>query len=176
MSEQLPTGTPVLVRKLRRKRHWHSSASTPDEQLTEIVREVFLYDVRPFSLFQVGSEAELDRVALALNAGRASRSEECNFVYFKTDEVQAAGIPLFQTPGDTPCKLVNHLHFDSQATEGQLRTLLGLARTAGRGVSRRTEGNMKKFIVQATAEQCLAAVPDSTECKAAGCPTAATGS
>jgi hypothetical protein len=154
----------VLVRKLRRKNHWASAA-----QIADILNQVFLYDSRPYSLFQVGSEAELDKVALALNAGRDSLSEECNFVYFKAEEVQTAGIPLSQTPGATPCLLANRLHFDTDATEAQLLSLLSLAKASGRGVTRRTKGAMNTVLTQASAEQCLAAVSNSPECKAADC-------
>lgn len=170
MSEPLPTGLPVLVRKLRRKRHWHSSAAREEEQVAEVLTNVFLFDKRPYSLYQVGSETELDRVALALNAGRDSLSEECFFVYFTLDEAQAAGVPLSPTAGDTPCQLVNSQHFDADATETQLRALVSRVKAAQRGVCRRSRSQMKKVVEQATQEQCLAAVPESTECQVPACP------
>jgi len=83
VSNALPQ-SPVLVRKLRRKRHWQSFAATDDEQVTEIAQEVFLYDRTPYSMYRVSSEAELDRVALALNSGRDSLTEECCFVCLRT--------------------------------------------------------------------------------------------
>jgi hypothetical protein len=133
VSNALPQ-SPVLVRKLRRKRHWQSLAATDDEQVTEIAQEVFLYDRTPYSMYRVSSEAELDRVALALNSGRDSLTEERCFVWFTDEEVAQAGVPVAVTPGGTPCHLANHLHVDCNAQEADIYSLVRLAKAAQRDV------------------------------------------
>lgn len=170
MSGTLPTGLAVLVRKLARKRHWGSSDQPAEQRSAEVLSNVFLNDDKPYSLYRVNSESELDRVALALNAGRSSLSEECFFAFFTEAELQAASISLTQSAGQTPCRHANHLHFDADAVEAQLLSLISQALISGRDLVRRNRNQMKQVAELAMKDQCLAAVPDSPECKADGCP------
>jgi len=169
VSGTLPIGSPVLVRKLARKRHWGSPDLSTDQRIAEILANVFLNDEKPYSLYRVNSEGDLDCVTMALNAGRGSLSEECSFAFFTLEEFQAAKIPLTQTTGNTPCHYANRLHFDAEAAEPQLLSLINQAITSGRDVVRRSRGQMKLVVDQAIKNQCLAAVPHSSECKAPAC-------
>ena len=172
MSGSLPPGSTVFVRKLARKRHWGSPDQSVQERTSEILANVFLNDKCPYSLYRVSSEADLDRVALALNAGRGSLSEECYFVFFTSAEFQDANITLEQTEGRTPCHYANFLHFDADAAELQLQSLVNQALTDGRDLVRRSRPQMKQVAEQATETRCLAAVPASTACETEGCPQA----
>jgi hypothetical protein len=170
VSGTLPAGSAVLVRKLARKRHWGSSDQSAEQRTAEVLSSVFLNDDKPYSLYRVSSESELDRIALALNAGRSSLSEECFFTYFTEAELQAAAISLTQTAGQTPCHHANHLHFDADAAEAQLVSLITNVLASGRDLVRRGKSQMKLVAEQAAKDQCLAAVANSPECKAHGCP------
>lgn len=169
MSGSIPVGSPVLVRKLVRKRHWGSSDQADDQRVAEVLANVFRVEEKPYSLYQVSSEDELDHVALAMNSGRDSLAEECFFTFFTPAELAAASIPLAKTAGQTPCHLANNLHFDADAAETQLQALIAAVIASQRDVVRRSRSQMKKVVEKATQDQCLVAVPASTECKADGC-------
>ena len=177
VSESWPEGQPVLVRKLGRKNHWGSPDQDIPQRVNEIVSRLFDTRERPFSLYKVSSSIELDRVALALNAGRSSLTEDLSFAFFPWDEFVAAKISLAASPGDTPCHHANLLHFDADADPSEFTAIVEGAISRGQEVVVRSKGQMKVVVQQATRERCdvITARPDSAVepgCIATGCSTA----
>lgn len=176
MSELWPEGgQPVLVRKLGRKNHWGSPEQPIGQRVSEIVSRLFAPEERPFSLYKVSSLMELDRVALALNAGRSSLTEDLAFAFFPEDEIVAAGIPLSNTSGETPCQHANSLHVDADASPANLTAIVTQAIQQHRTVVTRSKGQMKEVVQRATQERCEVitsqlASGGTPGCVAPGCP------
>jgi hypothetical protein len=163
---------PFLVVKLGRKRFWGTPDQPLDERLDDAVDKVFPPGDRPFSMYRVRSEEDVLRVAVAMNAGRSSLTEDSPFVAFSEEELAQLGITRLDTQGTTACELVNHWHLDADASPPQARQLCRLAMQGGRPVRTLTRGMLRPAVDWATGNRCRAAVADTEGCLDAECARA----
>jgi hypothetical protein len=155
---------PFLLVKLGRKRFWGNPDQPLDERLAAAVAMIFPPADRPFSIYRVRSEEDVNRVAVAMNAGRSSLSEDSPFVAFLEEELAQLGITCLDTPGNTACALVNRWHLDADANPSQAHDLCQLAMQRGRPVRTLTKGMLRPAVAHSTANRCSAAVPDAEKC------------
>jgi hypothetical protein len=120
-------------------------------------------------MYRVRSEADVLRVAVAMNAGRSSLTEDSPFVAFSEEELEALGIARLDTRGTTLCELVNRWHLDADASPAQARELCRRAMQNGRPVRTLTKGMLRSPVEQATKNRCRAAVADREVCLDAEC-------
>lgn len=145
---------PMLVRKLARKNHWGPVEDNTVERVQAILQQLFDPRDRPFSLYQVATAEDLDRVALALNGGRSSLTEDVAFAAFPKREVEQAEIALVMTPGETLCHYANSLHCDADVEPSVLERIVALAVQNNREVIHYTKGQMKRVVEQGRHERC----------------------
>lgn len=173
LQDVLGLAGPLLVRRIAKRSDWGDAGDPLDARIAHALQQAFLKkDTSPFSFWNVSSDEELRRVALALNSTTQSRTQKVELLAFQPQEFQDAGIdisPARQTLGKTLCPLANRLHFDLEATSPQLEQLCRRAMQAGREVQRCTEGTMREVFRLAQQEQCGAATGDSTSCQVIGC-------
>jgi hypothetical protein len=155
---------PFLIVKLGRKRFWGSLDQPLDERLAAAADKIFPSTDRPFSMYRVRSEEDVYRVAVAMNAGRSSLSEDSSFVAFLDEELVQLGITCLDTPGSTACELVNRWHKDADANPSQALDLCRLAMQQGRPVRTLTKGMLRPAVARSTENRCRAAVSDAGKC------------
>jgi hypothetical protein len=137
----------------------------------DAIKNVFRNQEGPkISIYRVGSDEELRRVAIGMNANRDSLSEALAFAVLLPAELVQFGIQLTQTPGDLRCEFANRLHYDAIATDQQLEDLCRSLMMGGRTEGRCTGGMMKAAAQEAVAEGCAAATNTNT-CRVAACVT-----
>lgn len=159
---------PVFLRKLRRKADWGSSETLLELRAADIVQLVFKIDHKPYSLFRVESDEDLQKVVIGLNGGRPSLTCDSDFIAILPSELAAAGILATRTAGDTLCRFANALHYDIPAEDRQLLALCRGLIDRGRPVVHLTKGMTRPLAAIAQADGCLA-VPDSSGCRLARC-------
>lgn len=159
---------PVFLRKLRRKADWGSSETPLEQRAADVPQLVFKIDPKPYSLFKVESDEELQRVVIGLNGGRPSLTCDSDFIAILPCELAAAGIYATRTAGDTLCRFANALHYDIPAEDSQLLALCRGLIGQGRQVIHFTKGMTRPLAAIAQTDSCLA-VPDSPGCRLARC-------
>jgi hypothetical protein len=169
VTDTLGVPPPAFLRKLRRKSHWGAANDPLDDRVDIAVREVFLTEAAPYSVYLIRSDQDLCRVAIGLNGNRDSLAEVLDVVAFRPSELQAVGITFQQTPGHTRCRFANLLHHDLTATETQLRHLCRTTMQQGRNAGRFSKGTMKEIVILAQKEQCVVALGVTPGCQVAEC-------
>jgi hypothetical protein len=166
---------PVFIRKLARASHWGQPDDPIDQRVKDAVKNVFRNQPeQEVSIYRVGSDEELRRVAVGLNANRSSLSETLAFAVMLPEELRQFGILLTQTPGDLKCEFANRLHYDAVATDQQFEDLCRALMTAGRTEGRCT-ASMMRDAAQAAVDEGCAAATNTTPCRVPACaaPSAA---
>jgi len=174
IQESVGVAGPIFVRKLRRKDDWGNPADPLDVRIQNAVT-AFLTDSPPYSLFLISTDAEFHHVILGTNATRGGTTpllKTADFVAFTAAELQNCQIVPRHSPqdGTTPCRHANSLHWDLAASKEQLERLCRTVMELARPTAHLTKADLKPLVEKATQDQCLAAVPDSSECKADACP------
>lgn len=162
----LGVSPPVFVRKLVRRSHWGNSTDDLQQRVSKAVSDIFASEPgEGFSVYLVEEDEDLYRVAVALNGNRSSLSENLDLLAFARQEIEACGISVIQSPGETKCISANSGHFDFHATPEQLSQLcqnaMNTKREAARLGGRR---EMRSIIERMTKDGCHAVVTDSPHC------------
>lgn len=147
---------PCFVRKVDRGGHWKDA--------TVIAQQVLCLDPRSdsVSVFQVESDGDLSRVAVALNAARARPKDEIRLVAVLPSELN--GISILKTGGQTPCFRVNGLHRDLVPDNAKAIADLASQLFAARTPKKFKTSHMEEAIAEAESDGCRAAVPNSQAC------------
>lgn len=104
---------PVLLRKLDRKSDWGHEIDDVSARLEHAVTKVFHGCDDCFSVYSASSDDDLHAIVVGLNSGRQSAIQQIDFLAFTEDELEASGIKLLKTDGDTDCAKANRLHLDA---------------------------------------------------------------
>lgn len=157
---------PAFVRKLTRKSHWGDASDPIEERLASALEDVFSSSEGPeYSLYQVATETDLRRVAIGMNSGRDSLTENVDLVAFLPEDLSACGITATNViENATNCHHANRLHFNIHATREQLTGLCMNAMASERLAGRLSKGTMKCVVNAAEVDGCLAIDPASTQC------------
>lgn len=159
----LGVAPPAFVRKLTRKSHWGIAADSLERRIEEAAERVFPEHGGVFSVFQVDSDVDLRRVALAFNANRSSNTERLDLIAFTLDELRQCQIPLESFPeSGTHCDHANRRHCHISAQADQLRRLCELAMVAGRSAASLTTTTMRDVVKAARDDGCRIVTADST--------------
>ena len=154
---------PFYVRSVERLGHWTDALG--------ILNKVFPVDEDgTISIWRIGSNLDLIRVAVALNANRAASNpkgaswhESLHFVAIRGDDVGT--IELRQTDGLTGCLHANSCHYGAVIErESQREGLVNALLIAGEEPRRLTKGKMKKAVKASQDAGCHAVVENSAKC------------
>jgi hypothetical protein len=83
----------------------------PGEVQADAVRDFNRIKDNELSVFLVNSEADVLRAAVAI-ASKSEQSGAVGYAMFDADAINALGIPIQKTAGDTPDSLVNSWHYE----------------------------------------------------------------
>lgn len=166
VESSLGIAPPAFVRKLTRKSHWGIASDDLEQRLNDAVEKIFPEQSGVFSVFQVDSDVDLRRIALAFNANRSSYTERLDLVAFAPEELQRCQIAAESVPeSGTRCNHANRRHCHITASTEQLRQLCELAMTAGRAAASLTTSTMRDVVKAAEQDRCRIVTTDSTiEC------------
>ncbi len=143
----------VFVRRVTRPAIWHD-ATRASECLYEPDGRV--------SVWRVGNDQDLRRVAIAINESRESFRERIDFLL--PEELTAASVVCIQTRGETKCPAAAQLHYDAQIGDGNRKRLLETLLAARRQLGRCTSGQMGKAAEQSEQDGCFAVVENPVSC------------
>jgi hypothetical protein len=97
----------------------------PGEVQADALRDLRTID-NTLSVFEVDDPANVERIAIAVAAGRM-KPDVMGYAVFDGSVLSARGLQLQRIPGKTADSVVNALHYDIQyLTGGQLNQLAGL--------------------------------------------------
>lgn len=161
---------PAYLRKLVRGSHWGLAKDQIDaDGLRQVAENVFPSNDSEFSLYVIGSDDDLRRVALGMNSKRSSLTEKLDLVAFRADEIEACGISVSRVNEHaTNCDAANELHCNIEASATQCRQLCEMARSHGREKTSFSKSIMTSILAQAMEDQCRAAIPTSQNCTCGG--------
>ena len=151
---------PLFLRKVARVSRW-------DKGDLERAMNVFKDPEGEPSLWKVGNDTELRRVAIALNEGRNSLREPLQLLPIHQGDLEAAGIThIDQTSGERRCVAADSLHYVAKMTTKTIEKLCRhLLFVKKRQLGRCTKGQMRKALVLSIEEGCFSVAEESTNCK-----------
>jgi hypothetical protein len=163
---------PFFLRKLRRQAHWGHAEMDRAQRRKEAVREVFLRDEKPYSLYRVETDEDFHWTVMGLNGGRPSLTIDSDFIAILPEEFAALAITPEASVGETLCRYANALHHDFHAEEQQLHDLCDRLMQQDRPVIHLTRGMLQPLKKKAELMNCLV-IPGSPGCNHTRCASPA---
>ncbi|MCC5786070.1 MAG: hypothetical protein JJU33_05155 [Phycisphaerales bacterium] len=158
-------GPPIFVRKVSRRRHWRGEdGMTLDERIHHAAAEVFTNDDGRVSVFKVENADDFYRVAIGLNSGRGSLKEQLEILGITPGDIEASGLALEQTPGDTDCLHANARHYDIIHDDAAIERLVRRLVDQGR-LDHRYKKQMERAAQSALAIGCRATESTLPQCQ-----------
>jgi len=118
-------GPPVFVRKVPKRRHWRGKdGMSVEERVRHAAAEVFRNDGGRVSVFRVENADDLHRVAIGLNSGRSSLTEQLDILGITPEDIEACDLAMERTPGDTKCLHANERHYDIMHDDDAIERLV----------------------------------------------------
>ena len=154
-------GGPFFLRRIARSTPWNDALATRD--ITAVTGYLYEHGQR-VSLWQVNSDLDLRRVAIAINESRESFTERVEFLPILPDELNAVGVTCEPTTGETSCPAAAILHYDAEVDETKCSRIITMLINAGRRLARCTKGQMSVALRDSQSDGCFA-VSDSLSCK-----------
>lgn len=124
-SDLSSAGPPIFVRKVTRRHHWRGDeAMTNDERVEHAAAAVFTNDGGRVSVFKVDNAEDFHRIAIGLNSGRGSLKEQLDILGITSADIEASGLRLEKTEGETACLHANERHYDLIYDEAAIEWLV----------------------------------------------------
>jgi hypothetical protein len=155
----LPGNWPALVRKVDRAGHWRETTDDGSDAKTTSANHVFPRDDDgTVSVYLAHNSTDLERIAIGLNSRRSSLTEEIRLLVFTQAEVEAAGLTLVVSNGDTRCAHVNTLHRGIAHQSESIQSLVDALMAARRDPIRLKKSQMLAAVAAASQIGCRAVV------------------
>ncbi len=156
---------PCFIRKVERPGHWVGSENSPSDRVTKIREDVFPQGSdKSLSVYMVEDDRDLRRVAVALNANRASLTQVIVVLAIAQSEID--GFSLHSSRGRTKCTRANKLHRDLSGYDvNRLNNLIKTMLKAGRKPKRFTKPKMHTAVKESGQEGCHAIELQSAVCE-----------
>lgn len=159
-------GTPIYVRKVSRRRHWRGEeGETSDERVRRAAAEVFTNDGGRVSVFKVENADDLRRVAIGLNSGRSSLTEQLDILGITQEDITVSGLDLERTVGSTACLHANARHYDIIHNDAAIERLVRRLVEQDRHDIRYNKKQMARAAEAAATIGCQATNPRSHRCE-----------
>ena len=152
---------PVFLRRVARARIWAKALET--KQPSDASELLFEED-QSVSLWHVGNDEELRRVAMAINESRDSLRETLDLLPILPAELEEAGIKWISELGLTSCPTAAKLHYNAGIDDDARSSLLQKLIAQGRRLVRCTGGKLREAVELSTGEGCFAVATNSIEC------------
>jgi hypothetical protein len=149
------------VRKVDRPSPWKKAL---DAGVAQHAADVLHGPSGSVSLWQIGNDRDLRRVAIAMNERRDSLHEQLDLLPILPQELEDSGIAARETPGASRCPEAGRLHFDAAVSDKQNVELCKRLIQAGRQLGRCSVGRMKQAEERSRLEGCFAVVVTSQGC------------
>jgi hypothetical protein len=158
---------PFYLRKLTRRSHWETGDTVISDRLRKILAECFRED-GIYSFYEITSVRDLQLVAIALNSGRSSLTEQIDFIPFFASDFAGLGILSSKNQGDTSCTFANGVHWDFGGSKDQIAEMCRRAIVASRNVVRLQSSRLKKYLLAIKDIGCRVH-PDLSTCAICDC-------
>jgi len=140
-----------------------------EERIKQAAKEVFPNDEGRVSVFRVETVEDLQRVTIGLNSGRASLNEQLDLLGITPEDINACGLTMQQTPGDTACNHANGLHYDIDHDETGIKKLVRRLIDNERWDDRFTTTQMNRAVEAAREIGCHGTESTRQMCQCEGC-------